>query len=200
MGTWVTTSTGAQDFVYATGATDYIEFDAIGKNLVIYRIIAGGSQTLDVCINAVCSTMTNSNSSTVTNAAWIVNLTGGTDTVQIIGDFVFLDQFMILAEAGGSSFPTPTPQPSSTPAFTATPQPTSTPAFTATPQPTSTPMATAIDIGVYATLTDGQVTRFEYSATAASVHIANLLTLLFLSMWAFFFIGVFIVSRGNKTP
>lgn len=52
---------------------------------------------------------------------------------------------------------------------------------------------------VFATVEAGQMTRFDYVATAGSVHIANLLTLLFFSMWAMFFFGVFVVRRGQQS-
>jgi hypothetical protein len=60
---------------------------------------------------------------------------------------------------------------------------------------TATPGAEA---AIYATLTGGQLTRFEYSATASDVQIANLLMLIFLSVWAFFLTGVFVLVRNKR--
>jgi hypothetical protein len=63
-------------------------------------------------------------------------------------------------------------------------------AQTATPDPLSE--------SIYATLTGGQVTRFDYSATAAEVHIANLLTALLVSIWSMFFLGVIVLVQRNR--
>lgn len=75
---------------------------------------------------------------------------------------------------------------------TATPEPTPTetplPTFTPTPEPY-----------VYATVMppegtpDGQMTRFDYVATAGDVHIANLLTWLLYSVWALFLFVVIVL-------
>lgn len=51
---------------------------------------------------------------------------------------------------------------------------------------------------IYATLTSGQTTRFDYNITASDVQIANLLTLILLSAWAFFFMGMFVFIRSRK--
>ena len=52
---------------------------------------------------------------------------------------------------------------------------------------------------IYATLTGGQVTRFDYAANADDVHIANLLTALLVSIWSMFFFVLFVVFvRGLK--
>lgn len=73
---------------------------------------------------------------------------------------------------------------------------------TATPEPTYTPMPTATatpEPFTYATLapiapaTDGQMTRFDYVASAGDVHVANLLTLMLFSMWGFFLFAVFVL-------
>lgn len=48
---------------------------------------------------------------------------------------------------------------------------------------------------IYATLVDGQVTRFEYSATASDVHIANLIMLILFSVWGMFLFGVSVYAR-----
>lgn len=79
-----------------------------------------------------------------------------------------------------------------TSAQTETPTPTSTP--TETPTPTPEPY-------VYATMepevTDepGQMTRFDYVATAGEVHIANLLTLILISGWGMFLYAVLVRRR-----
>lgn len=51
---------------------------------------------------------------------------------------------------------------------------------------------------IYATLTGGQMSRFDYSATASDVHIANLLTALLVSAWGMFFTGVFVFLKRNR--
>jgi hypothetical protein len=51
---------------------------------------------------------------------------------------------------------------------------------------------------VFATVAAGQMTRFDYVATAGSVHIANLLTLLFVSLWAMFLFAVFAMQKGKR--
>lgn len=84
-----------------------------------------------------------------------------------------------------------------TPLPTATETPTETP----TPTPTNTPTPEPF---VYATIapetTDeiGQMTRFDYVATAGDVHIATLLTAQLLSMWAMFLFGVLVLSTRRK--
>jgi protein-S-isoprenylcysteine O-methyltransferase Ste14 len=51
---------------------------------------------------------------------------------------------------------------------------------------------------IYATLTGGQMTRFDYSTTASDVYTAAILTGLLVSLWGMFFIGVFIVRKDRK--
>jgi len=51
---------------------------------------------------------------------------------------------------------------------------------------------------VFATVASGQMTRFDYIATAGSVHIANLLTLLFVSLWAMFLFGAFVALKSHQ--
>jgi hypothetical protein len=55
-----------------------------------------------------------------------------------------------------------------------------------------------ISESIYATLTGGQVTRFDYSASASDVHIANLLMALFFSLWAMFLFGVLVLYKRKK--
>ena len=77
--------------------------------------------------------------------------------------------------------------PTSTPGPTATDTPTPTETFTPSPAP-----------WVYATVASGQLTRFDYVASASDVHIANILTLIVFSAWAMFFFGVFVLWRTRK--
>ena len=75
---------------------------------------------------------------------------------------------------------------------TETPTPTATPTITNTPTP---------EPYVYATLpaptegANGQMSRFDFVATAGDVHIANLLTLILLSQWGFFLFDFFFTGR-----
>jgi len=73
-------------------------------------------------------------------------------------------------------------------------------AQTETPTPTMTPTVTATPTNepyVYATLpaptegATGQMSRFDYVASAGDVYIASLLTVILLSMWGFFLFWVF---------
>jgi hypothetical protein len=57
---------------------------------------------------------------------------------------------------------------------------------------------TDVSPSVYATVESGQMTRFDYIASAGSVHIANLLTLLFLSLWAMFLLMVFLMFKYRR--
>lgn len=52
---------------------------------------------------------------------------------------------------------------------------------------------------VFATTISGQMTRFDYTATAGSVHTANLLTFLFVSLWAMFLFVVFVVVKYQRS-
>lgn len=78
---------------------------------------------------------------------------------------------------------------------------TPTPTETLTPTPTETPTP---EPWVFATLepavTDepGQMTRFDYVTTAAEVHIANLLTMILVSLWGMFLFQVMFFARRNK--
>lgn len=51
---------------------------------------------------------------------------------------------------------------------------------------------------IYATLTGGEVTRFDYVTTASDVHTANLLTLIVISVWAMFIFFVLVVWKSRK--
>lgn len=59
---------------------------------------------------------------------------------------------------------------------------------------TPTPGASEL---IYATLTGGQPARFDYVTTATDVHIANLLTLVLISMWSMFFTVLLVIARGK---
>jgi hypothetical protein len=54
------------------------------------------------------------------------------------------------------------------------------------------------DVYVFATVESGQMTRFDYVASAGSVHVANLLTFLFFSLWAMFLFAVFVMWKGKR--
>lgn len=79
---------------------------------------------------------------------------------------------------------------------TDTPTPTETATATETPTPTSTPTGEPY---IYATTVplegtpDGQMTRFEYVASAGDVQIANLLTWQLYTTWALFLFLVLVV-------
>jgi len=122
----------------------------------------------------------------------------------------------------------PSSTPANTPVDTATAVPTATPPNTPVPTATAVPTATPFDINliltligsggntltptntptitntptpepwVYITVTSGQLTRFDYVATASDVHIANLLALIFFSVWGFFLFTVFVLARYKK--
>lgn len=59
---------------------------------------------------------------------------------------------------------------------------------------TPTPVLSVSGPYVFATLTGGQMSRFDYVASAGSVHISNLLTALLFSLWGMFLLTVFIVA------
>lgn len=64
---------------------------------------------------------------------------------------------------------------------------------------TPTPTATlSYEASIYATVVGGQVTRFDYVATAQDVQISNLLFLLFVSIWGFGLFGIFVYWRGGR--
>lgn len=83
-------------------------------------------------------------------------------------------------------------------AQTETPTPTLTPTETLTPTPTNTPTPEPwIYITIAPESTDeasGQMTRFDYTATAGDVQIANLLTWILASLWAMFLLFVLFLS------
>jgi len=68
-------------------------------------------------------------------------------------------------------------------------------AQTETPTPTFT---IPISPYIFATVETGQATRFDYVITAGSVHIANLLTLIFASLWGMFLFAVFVYVKRRR--
>ena len=54
------------------------------------------------------------------------------------------------------------------------------------------------DVYIFATVESGQMTRFDYVASAGDVHIANLLALLFFSLWAMFLFSVFALWKVKQ--
>jgi len=79
---------------------------------------------------------------------------------------------------------------------TDTPSPTTTPTQTDTATPTQTPTPEPYGYSTTVPITgtpDGQMTRFDYTATAGDVHIANLLTWLVFSLWGMFLFTVLVL-------
>lgn len=208
-GTWTTTtsySTGVRS-TSASGAE--VQFTVIGRSLVIWRFMrpTGNASSMNVCVGAVpagCTLV--SNTSVHPDGyfeSYVVSLPSPTTniiTIQWVSGAIFLDKFMILGDASlylTAIVPTATILPSSTPAFTATPGPSPTPAPSSTPAPTTTPMSLiwALDPAKSYGDANGQITSVEYTASAADVHIANLLTFLVLSVWGFFLFGVFVLVK-----
>jgi hypothetical protein len=211
-GTWATQTQMSLTVRTGTSAGASVTFLASGRYLVLWRYqrSTGISSRYNVCINASCTLVISE--STNTENQWVPSsfpLAAGTNTVSItqtLGNVV-LDYFMVLDDPSTAGMPTAVPTvptatilPSSTPASTTTPQPTPTPQPTSTPQPSSTPISViwAIDPEKSYGMANGQITAFEYSATAADSHIANLLTMLVVSVWGFFLFCVFVLVRYRK--
>lgn len=208
VGSWSTvTITGTVGGVVRTtsGAGASVAFDVVGQTLTIWRLMrtTGNSSRMNVCVGASCVLVINE--ATSTNNFWYpytVTLPSGTQTItitQTLGQ-IYLDYFMILDDPSGS-FPTPVPTativPSPTPASTTTPQPTPTPQPTATPYTLPESMIMIDPARSYSSV-NGQIVAVGYEATAADIHIANLLMLLIFSAWGFFFFGVFVLVRYRK--
>jgi len=68
-------------------------------------------------------------------------------------------------------------------------------AQTETPTPTFTISTSPY---IFATVETGQMTRFDYVITAGSVHIANVLTLIFFSLWGMFLFAVFVYVKRRQ--
>jgi hypothetical protein len=77
---------------------------------------------------------------------------------------------------------------------TITPIPTETPTATPTNTPTPEPWVFAT-IAPESTEEPGQMTRFDYVATAGDVQISNLLTWILYTLWAMFLFAVLVVVR-----
>lgn len=219
VGTWAVQNNNAQQFAVASTTGAYVEFQAIGCYVLIYRATSSGFGPASVLLNGgAAATMVNNNALNNFYVPYVLALVPGTNTIRVTNPNVFLDSFVVL-DCAATPVPTATILPSSTPALTVTPQPTSTPQPTATPQPSSTPAPTwtlapsitpqptatpMVSSGgsdaasVYATVESGQMTRFDYVATAGNVHIANLLLILFFSLWGMFLIYIFVVWQGKK--
>lgn len=213
-GAWTLSTTQGSSSLQTTTVGGYATFYAVGNSLIFSRLMRiTGTSTMQVCIGATCGSYSNSNASQ-TSAAWhqiVLPLAAGTNTVTITNTAgtLNLDYFMVLSDPS-SSFPTSVPTatilPSSTPASTATPASTTTPQPTPTPQPTSTPAPTVTPLSYVWALdpsrrygsTNGQISAFDYSATAADTHIVNLLTTLLISVWGFFFFAVFVLGRRKS--
>lgn len=204
-GTWSTiTAFSPYVSVRSTSAVNAdVQFLASGKTLIIWRLMAANavSSRMDVCVGASCTAVINESTA---SAAFFYPvffvLPTGTNTITIrrtLGT-INLDYFMILDDPIAGSFPTPVPTativPSATPASTTTPQP------TPTPQPTSTSMSVIVAIDPQRSYSSesGQITAFDYSASAGDVHIANLLTALLVSVWGFFVFAAIVLVRFKK--
>jgi hypothetical protein len=185
-----------------SGAGASVSFIAGGPTVVIWRVMrsSGSLSKMNVCINGgSCVLFVNESASA--NAflyPLVITVTpGATVSVTQTAGQLWLDSFMILSDTA-STFPTPVPTatiiPSATPASTTTPQP------TPTPQPTSTPISViwSIDPQRSYSSASGQITAFDYSASAGDVHIANLLTMLVVSVWGMFVFACFVLVRFRK--
>lgn len=182
-GTWLIQDNGAQQYIVAVSApTDYIEFVAQGQHLIIYRLIGGGFPDMDVCLDAVCQTISNNNIVADYSAGVVIPMSG-THTVQIIGSNVYLDQFIILDVPGSGVFPTPVPTatPINTPVDTPTPM--DTPVDTPTPIATATPISYvwAVDPASRYRMVNGQMVRDEYSMSGGDHTLTALLVFVSIS-------------------
>jgi hypothetical protein len=183
-GSWSTGAANQISYRTINGAGD-VSFQAKGKFLVIWRLMQVATSTMNVCVNAVCVAINNTTAGTgEAPQNFIVSLTGGTDTIVITrtAGAILLDSLMILADPA-LSVPTNVP--------TATILPSSTPA------PTATPLSYvwALDPAKRYGSSNGQISAIELGASAADIHIVNLLNALLTSMWGFFFFGVFVLVR-----
>lgn len=200
-GTWSTSSSpglaGVSRSTSALGAS--VSFYSSGDTVVIWRLMrsTGNLSKMDVCVNG-SSCINVANEFTSTSNIWYSYAfsvpPGALISITLTSGLIALDSFMILNSATGSfptAVPTATILPSPTPASTTTPQP------TPTPQPTSTPMSVivAIDPSRSYGSSNGQITAFDYAASAADVHLANLLTMLLVSVWGFFLFGVLVLVK-----
>lgn len=202
-GTWTTSPiyTSASTSARVSTVSGSVSFRVAGDSVVIWRYVrpSGQASRMDACVNGVCIPINNETAASWGSILPFALMTAPGDTITItwtLGTIV-LDSFMVLSSASGSfptAVPTATILPSSTPASTTTPQP------TPTPQPTATPMSVvfAIDPEKSYGSANGQITSVSYSATAADIHLGNLLTTLLYSVWGMFFFAVFVLVRYRK--
>ena len=216
-GTWSTsTATGTVGGVGRASSVvgSSVSFYSAGDTVVIWRFMrsTGNLSKMDVCINGA-SCVNVANEATSSNNFWypyVLTVTpGALVSITHTSGLIVLDSLMILSSTGGT-FPTPVPTatiiPSSTPAPTATPASTTTPQPTPTPQPTSTPQPSPTAMSVIVAIDpqrsysseSGQITAFDYIASAGDVHIANLLTAIFISQWGMFVFACFVLVRFRK--
>lgn len=212
-GTWTTTASGAASTRTTSTASASLTFYVSGKYLVVWHLVpaSNASSRFDFCVGASCQNVLSESGATV--ATWYphtVALAAGTNTITITrtAGTIYFDYFMILADPTVlTPVPTATILPSSTPAYTATPGPT--PVYTATAVPTSTPAPTvtpytfpgviyALDPAASYSSRDGMITAIDYKVDGGQIHLANLLTLLLLSVWGFFLFVLFVLVRYRK--
>lgn len=200
-GTWATGTSLGASWLQSSAVGSSRDFQVDGTAMVINRLMrTANGHTMSVCFNGgSCQTISNGNSS-LTAQYWssvvvpFPSNSGFTVTITLTAGTVTLDYFIVLDGAGGgipTAVPTATAVPTSTPASTTTPQPTSTPA------PTATPLlyVWAIDPSKRYGDSEGQISAFDYSASAADVHLANILTFLVISVWGFFLFSVFVLVK-----
>jgi uncharacterized membrane protein len=208
-GTW-STYTSVSGTLGGTGRTTSgagasVSFIAGGPTVVIWRVMrsSGSLSKMNVCINGGSCVLFVNESASSTAFLYPLTITvspGATVSVTQTSGQLWLDSFMILSDVA-ASIPTPVP--------TATIIPSSTPASTTTPQPTPTPQPTATAYTLPGAMImidparsygdqNGQITATEYSATAADIHLSNLLSLIFFSMWGMFLFAVFVLIRYRE--
>lgn len=192
VGSWVTEAWGSVDYVSTSTLNDSISFQATGSHLVVYRQVFAGGGSLEICVDATCTTWTNNNSWTDFSYPSVVSLSG-TNTITITnksaGIVLRLDQFMILDNPAGGSFPTPVPTatavPTSTPMNTPvhTPTPMDTPVDTPTPIASVTPISFvwAVDPASDYRMVNGQIVRDEYSMSGGDHTMTALLVIVAIS-------------------
>lgn len=111
-GSWIVSVWGAVEYLDSSVASESVSFDVLGAYLLIYRQVYAGAGSMEVCVDASCTTFDNSNSWTDYSYPVIVSLTGSnTITITNLNNIALrLDQFIVLdAPGAGSPFPTPTP-------------------------------------------------------------------------------------------
>lgn len=203
---WFIESYGGINLLTTYTANETVSFYASGRYLLVYRQIYSGAPNMQVCLGASCTTTGSGAGGTIDSYPTVITLSGVgiTDSVTIknMASAPFrLDFFVIIGNPAAATWtpaPSVTPQPTWTPAPSVTPQPTWTAAPSITPAPTATPNAGAGGpdaASVYSTLTSGQPVRFDYVVSAGGIHIANVLTMIFVSGWSMFVVAVFVIWR-----